>query len=147
VLSFAARPSVRAGAPKLARFGVAAEPAPVAGRPRLRTVVFDCSDPERLARFWGELLGVVVASRDRTWVALARTPEGARLAFQPVAEAKVVKNRVHVDLLVDDLSASTATAVACGAARIGAVVEEDSGRYQVLRDPEGNEFCLVTTDD
>ena len=109
--------------------------------------MFDSSHPERLARFWGELLGVGVAYRDPTWVALERTPEGGRLAFQPVPEAKVLKNRVHVDLLVHDLHASTAAAVASGATRIGAVVEEANGSYQVLRDPEGNEFCLVTADD
>ena len=58
-----------------------------------------------------------------------------------------MKNRVHVDLLVDDLPASTAPAVALGATTVGAVVEEHNGSYQVFRDPEGNEFCLVTADD
>ena len=126
---------------------MAADPLPATGRPVLSTVVFDCSDPERLAQFWGELLGVGVAYRDPTWVALERTPEGGRIAFQPVPEAKAVKNRLHVDLLVDDLPASTATAVAFGATTVGAVVEEHNGSYQVLHDPEGNEFCLVTADD
>ena len=74
-------------------------------------------------------------------------PEGGRIAFQPVPEGKTAKNRLHVDLLVDDLLASTATAVASGATAVGAVVDEDNGSYQVLRDPEGNEFCLVTADD
>jgi predicted enzyme related to lactoylglutathione lyase len=124
---------------------VAAEP--TAARPVLSTVVFDCADPESLARFWGELLGVVVAYRDATWVALERTPEGGRLAFQPVPEAKAVKNRVHVDLLVADLPGSTAAAVAAGATTVGPVVEESNGSYQVLHDPEGNEFCLVTAED
>jgi predicted enzyme related to lactoylglutathione lyase len=116
-------------------------------RPILSTVVFDCADPERLARFWGELLGVGVAYRDSTWVALERTPQGGRLAFQPVPEGKVVKNRVHLDLLVDDLAASTADAVALGATTVGTVVRETNGSYQVFRDPEGNEFCLVTNED
>jgi predicted enzyme related to lactoylglutathione lyase len=118
-----------------------------APRPVLVTIVFDCADPERLARFWGELLGVGVAYRDPTWVALERTPEGARLAFQPVPEPKAVKNRVHVDLLVDDLAAPTAAAVAIGATPAGGVVAEVNGSYQVLRDPEGNEFCFVTAAD
>jgi predicted enzyme related to lactoylglutathione lyase len=116
-------------------------------RPVLSTIVFDCADPERLARFWGELLGVSVVHRDPTWVALERTPQGGRVAFQPVPEGKVVKNRVHLDLLVDELVDSTAAAVAIGAVAIGPVVDEDNGSYQVLRDPEGNEFCLVTAED
>jgi predicted enzyme related to lactoylglutathione lyase len=122
---------------------VPAEPA----RPVLSTIVFDCADAERLARFWAELLGVDIALREPTWVALERTPSGARLAFQPVPESKAAKNRVHVDLLVDDLVASTASAVAAGATTRGAVVEEHNGSFQVLHDPEGNEFCLVTAED
>jgi predicted enzyme related to lactoylglutathione lyase len=113
----------------------------------LSTIVFDCSDPERLAQFWGGLLGVGVAYRDPTWVALERTPEGGRVAFQPVPEAKAVKNRLHVDLLVDDLPASAASAIASGATAAGSVVVEHNGSYQVLLDPEGNEFCLVTAED
>jgi predicted enzyme related to lactoylglutathione lyase len=124
---------------------VAGKTAPA--RPVLSTIAIDCADPELLAHFWGDLLGVAVAYRDPTWVALERTPNGARLAFQPVPESKAVKNRVHVDLLVDDLAASTADALARGASTVGTVVEEHGGSYQVLRDPEGNEFCLVTADD
>ena len=116
-------------------------------RPVLSTVAIDCADPELLARFWGELLGVGVAYRDDTWVALERTPQGGRLAFQPVPEAKAVKNRVHLDLLVEDLTAAIADAVALGATTVGTVVGEVNGSYQVLRDPEGNEFCLVTAED
>ncbi len=126
---------------------MAADDAPASGRPVLSTIVFDCSDPERLAQFWGGLLGVGVAYRDPTWVALERTPQGGRIAFQPVPEQKAVKNRLHVDLLVDDLPTATATAVASGATAVGSVVAEDNGSYQVLLDPEGNEFCLVTADD
>ena len=108
---------------------------PAAKRPILSTIVFDCADPELLARFWGELLGVGVAYRDPTWVALVRTPEGGRIAFQPVPEPKAVKNRVHVDLLVDDLPASTAAAVALGATTVGSVVEEHQPElFEILRD-------------
>ena len=58
-----------------------------------------------------------------------------------------MKNRMHVDLLVDDLAASTAMVVGLGATTVGGVVAEENGSYQVLHDPEGNEFCLVTADD
>jgi hypothetical protein len=139
------RPSGRVSAATLVTSAVASKPRPA--RPVLSTIAIDCSDPELLARFWGELLGVGVAYRDPTWVALERTPYGARLAFQPVPESKDVKNRVHVDLLVADLAAATADALALGASAVGAVVAEHNGSFQVLHDPEGNEFCLVTADD
>jgi hypothetical protein len=58
-----------------------------------------------------------------------------------------VKNRLHVDLLVDELVDSTADAVALGATTVGGIVQESNGSYQVLRDPEGNEFCFVTAED
>ncbi|MGZ4131701.1 MAG: VOC family protein [Actinomycetota bacterium] len=82
-------------------------------------VVFDCADPDRLARFWAEALGYVVqpppAGFD-SWEAFlseAGVPEsqwhsrsaivdpkgeGPRLFFQQVLEPKTVKNRVHVDV-------------------------------------------------
>src|SRR5689334_12456810 len=61
-------------------------------------VTFDCEDPERVARFWCEVLGYElhssgVACGDPTGV-------GPRLYFQRVPEGKVVKNRVHLDVRV-----------------------------------------------
>jgi hypothetical protein len=84
-------------------------------------VVFDCADPDRLARFWAEALGYKLQdppSGYATWEIWAREqgiPEermndasavvdpdgkGPRLFFQRVPEAKTVKNRVHLDLNV-----------------------------------------------
>jgi predicted enzyme related to lactoylglutathione lyase len=111
---------------------------------RLGTVVLDCHDPERLAAFWGAVLGVGVSTHEPDWVALeAVHPDGPQLAFQVVPEAKRVKNRVHVDVDVPDLEAATLRVEALGGQRLGGVVEEDGDEYQVLADPEGNEFCLV----
>ncbi|MBC7272140.1 MAG: VOC family protein, partial [Streptomyces sp.] len=82
-------------------------------------VTFDCAEPERLARFWCEVLGYVVPSPPSgfaTWEEYDRSqaPEdrgswfacvdpsgvGPRLYFQRVPERKVVKNRVHLDVRV-----------------------------------------------
>ena len=110
-------------------------------------VTFDCAEPERVARFWCEVLGYVVppppegfASWDE--VDRAQPPEdqgsrfacvdptgvGPRLFFQRVPEGKVVKNRVHLDVragagLVGEerlaaLQAECARLVALGAARV-----------------------------
>ena len=32
------------------------------------------------------------------------------------------------------------------ARKIGAVVDEENGPFQVMADPEGNEFCFITED-
>lgn len=76
---------------------------------------------------------------------VARRPAGvARLAFQPVPEDRAGKNRLHLDLAVDDLAAAAEEAVALGATRVGSEVRDDQGSFQAMRDPEGNEFCLVS---
>ncbi len=110
---------------------------------RLDVVAIDCNDPEPLVAFWSELLGTTVRSRLPDWIALHPVPPGGpHLAFQIVPEPKTGKNRLHLDVNVDDLAAATRDVERLGATRIGDVVEEDDGRYQVMHDPGGNEFCL-----
>ena len=115
---------------------------------RLDVIAFDCNDPEPLVRFWCAVLGVEVASRDDDWVALEPSVDGgASLAFQIVPEPKQGKNRIHLDVEVRELEAATLNAEALGATSVGdIVVEGDGGRFQVMRDPGGNEFCLVAGD-
>jgi Glyoxalase-like domain len=80
---------------------------------------------------------------------------GPRVWFQPVPEAKVVKNRVHLDLDVGGgrtaplaerrrrVDAEADRLVAAGATRFRALSEEGVDHYGVvMQDPEGNEFCL-----
>ena len=107
--------------------------------------VIDCADPARLAGFWSEVLGGTVDDRTRTadWISLSGVDGAGYLSFQRVPEGKTVKNRLHLDLAVDDLGAATARAEALGARRVGAPVDEPVNRLQVMQDPEGNEFCLI----
>ena len=84
-------------------------------------VVFDCADPDRLARFWAEALGYRIPDPPEghaTWpeflaaqgipeadwnsASAVEDPEGVgpRIYFQRVPEPKVVKNRLHLDLNV-----------------------------------------------
>jgi predicted enzyme related to lactoylglutathione lyase len=50
---------------------------------------------------------------------------------------------VHLDLLVDDLDAALARAVASGARQEGPVQEQVWGRMALLADPFGNGFCIL----
>lgn len=65
------------------------------------------------------------------------------MSFQPVPEHKTQKNRLHLDIEVDDIEAAVVKAVSLGAQREGLVVTDEQGSFQVMRDPEGNEFCFV----
>lgn len=78
---------------------------------------------------------------------------GPRVFFQKVPEGKTAKNRVHLDLRsapgltgedrMAALEAECARLVALGASRVQRY-EPDAldGGHIVMRDPEGNEFCL-----
>ena len=109
---------------------------------RLGEVVIDCHDPVRLAEFWQRMLGGYVVRQSHDWVAL-EPPSGLTVSFQLVPEAKVGKNRVHLDIDVTDLVEATAAAQGAGATRVGDVVYDELGGFQVMADPEGNEFCLI----
>ena len=135
-------------------------------------VTFDCASPERVARFWCEVLGYVVPPPPEgyaSWEQLDRElPEerqgsayacidpngvGPRLFFQRVPEGKVVKNRVHLDVRVGTglvgeerlaaLEAECARLVALGAVR-KRLMRADGFNESciVMQDIEGNEFCL-----
>lgn len=70
---------------------------------------------------------------------------GRRLLFQDVPEGKTVKNRLHVDVHsgpggADELAARLAT---LGATRVREEDHGPAGRWWVMHDPEGNEFCVA----
>jgi hypothetical protein len=119
----------------------------------IREIVFDCERPAPLARFWAELLdGYAVRPYDQAEIdrlaGLGLTPEtdptvmvdgpGPILCFQQVAGRKYDNNRVHLDIAVDDRPAEIRRIRALG----GEVLRE-ARSYTVMRDPEGNQFCIV----
>ena len=135
-------------------------------------VTFDCAQPERVARFWCEVLGYVAPpvpegfatwdefnraqpseDQDSWFACLDPTGVGPRLFFQRVPEGKVVKNRVHLDVRVGTglvgaerlaaLEAECARLLPLGAARVRLLeADEENESCLVMQDVEGNEFCL-----
>jgi predicted enzyme related to lactoylglutathione lyase len=114
---------------------------------RLCNVVIDATDPPTLARFWGDLLGWRVTHGGAEEVAAATPPDDGwefDLVFVPVSNAKVVKNRVHLDVASaapDHQAAQVADALSLGATR--ADIGQRNVPWVVLADPEGNEFCVL----
>lgn len=112
--------------------------------PTLASVVINATDVEPIVTFWKALLEVEEASRVPGFVFLRpQHAGGISLAVQEVPEDKeTARNRVHVDLGVEDLEDATRRAVALGATR----VEEHSigdFTWRVFQDPGGNEFCFA----
>lgn len=138
-------------------------------------LVFDCADPDRMADFWRQALGyqiqpppegfdswdafldsIGIPAEQRHDASAIVDPEGVRprIYFQKVPEAKVAKNRLHIDVnagaathdpaerraLVD---AAVARLKDLGASDDRGAIERSGGEYWVrMRDPEGNEFCV-----
>ena len=115
---------------------------------RLEALVVDAADPAALARWWAEALGWVVTVQEPGEVAVeppAPDGLGVPLVFVPVAEAKVGKNRLHLDVAsgsVDHQTAQVARLVGLGAHRTD--IGQGEVSWVVLADPEGNEFCMLT---
>ncbi len=108
---------------------------------RIIEAVIDASDPRTLAAFYRDLLDARPRQWRPEWVTLWADP--ILIGFQVVPEIKAVKNRCHLDFVCDDLESAATHAVSLGATQHGGVVEEGPGRFVVMRDPEGNEFCFV----
>lgn len=111
-------------------------------RASIQEVVFDCcQDPSDLARFWAGIFGARWAALGEDWALVEAVP--LRVAFQRVPEANAAKNRLHLDIVVNDAAVAADEAVARGATIITSLQGSPSGGCVVLSDPWGNEFCFV----
>lgn len=111
----------------------------------IRSITIDCTDPYRLARWWCDAFSVAPSPTD-----FPDDPEascvlgegGPRLLFERVPEAKVAKNRVHIDVQAGDgRDSEVERLVSMGATLVADHRDHDPG-WVVLQDPEGNEFCV-----
>jgi hypothetical protein len=107
-------------------------------------VTVDCVDVERVSGFWSVLLDRPPGPSRPGWVYLGhRGDPQPRLVFQPVAEPKHGKVRLHLDVSVDDIEQGIAQVVVLGGRFTGERHDYDEGVVVVMADPEGNEFCLA----
>ncbi|GAA3609136.1 hypothetical protein GCM10022199_11100 [Marihabitans asiaticum] len=132
---------------------------------RWYTTVVDAHDIATLGRWWAQTLDWQIAYEDEhevcvvpdvaaddeviddlgTWLS-ARTG----LVFVPVPEGKAVKNRLHIDLAPhrsQDRDAEIAALVERGATYVDVGQHADEVTWTVLADPEGNEFCVLSSRD
>lgn len=115
---------------------------------RVQCLCVDTQDPDRLARFWAEVLGWRRTYEEPDEVVLeppAGSPEDGLapdLLFLRVPEEKAGKNRLHLDLRPDDQAAEVERLESLGARRVSVGQAEDV-TWVVLADPDGNEFCVL----
>jgi len=113
----------------------------------LDCITLGCADPRRLVAFWAATLRYVIREEKDDWV-VVQPVEGGRpvLGFQRVPEPKTGMNRVHLDIRVSGavtLEEEKARLVDLGAHAVRLIAEEPGNIHWIMRDPEGNEFCLV----
>jgi predicted enzyme related to lactoylglutathione lyase len=123
---------------------------PAAGIPAY--VVVDTQDPDKITPFWCSLLGVeVIQRRDEGHIVVlgpaSSLPGEMLLVFQRVPEAKSGKNRVHIDMYVDDIDATAGEIQTLGGTWTDEGTTLDDGGWisRIMADPEGNEFCICLT--
>ncbi len=77
-------------------------------------------------------------------------PDGpGRLLFIDVPDDKQLRNRIHLDLQPTDgtRDEEVARLLAVGATQVDDLRTDDGRGWVVLADPEGNEFCILTSDE
>jgi predicted enzyme related to lactoylglutathione lyase len=111
-------------------------------RIRVATVVVDADDLPASVAFWSSVLVAPVAAGDPSvdrYVSLGPAAGGLRLLLQRVPERSSAKNRVHLDIETDRPGEEVERIIGLG----GRIVRPLGHGAAVLRDPAGNEFCVI----
>ena len=112
---------------------------------RIAAISMVAINPQRVAEFWGAVLGWPIVQSDDTGADIGPADgSGFRIEIGRVADEKMVKNRIHLDLRADGTSQDDEVdrLLGLGAKRID-VGQPTDATWVVLADPEGNEFCLL----
>jgi catechol 2,3-dioxygenase-like lactoylglutathione lyase family enzyme len=112
------------------------------------TINLSAPDPNALARFYAELLGMTMAAEEPGWVILRSATGGIALSFQsesyytpPVWPPNATDQQMmmHLEIRTDDLAAAVDHAVGLGATLAEFQPQED---VRVCIDPAGHPFCV-----
>ena len=110
---------------------------------RLNHITFACADPARLAEFWAHLLdGYSAEQVGESWRA---TGEGPELFFKRMEKSPTIELPIHLDINVPDREAELQRLLGLGAKLVETkshAIGELSETWTVMRDPEGNGFCI-----
>jgi Glyoxalase-like domain len=107
-------------------------------------------DPLRQAEFWAQVLAYKVSQRNPGEFQVSDPAGvGATLYFMKVPEPKVGKNRLHLDLVTSGSMEDEVMRLAGAGAELVEVRQDPAfldnpDTWTVMRDPEGNEFCVTS---
>ena len=112
---------------------------------RFTELIIDSNDPPSIAEFWSKVLDYEVSDTSDQEVELKGPGDGPTLLFVKVPEDKQVKNRVHMDLNATDRSQQEEVDRILALGATPADVGQKDVKWVVLADPEGNEFCVLSS--
>ena len=113
---------------------------------RIGDIVVDCQNARVAADFWCAALGYRITETDDTGVAVAGDSSVPTLLFLESSDRKATKNRIHFD--VCPVEGSTRSDEVARLESLGATlvdVGQTGGSWTVMVDPDGNEFCVMST--
>ncbi len=117
----------------------------------LLAIVVDCRDPRRQAEFWARVLAYEVSQRNPGEFRVSDPAGvGGSLYFMKIPEPMVGKNWLDLDVVTSgSMEEEVARLVEAGAELIEMRQDpaslDNPGTWTVMRDPEGNEFCVTST--
>jgi catechol 2,3-dioxygenase-like lactoylglutathione lyase family enzyme len=111
---------------------------------RLHHVIIDCPDPNSLAAFYSELLGLPITWAEDDFVVVSKDGRTSGLGFQRAPDHQPPEwpnpdrpQQIHFDIMVDDVDDAEPKVLELGARRLPA------GDH-VYADPAGHPFCLIS---
>jgi predicted enzyme related to lactoylglutathione lyase len=115
-------------------------------RSRVAYFTIDVDDLDAAVAFWSSALGAITEPGGPTsrhiYRKLRLADADIRILLQRTDDVKASKNRVHLDLETDDVEAEVRRLEALGASRWDHQTERGFD-FWVMRDPWGNEFCVL----
>jgi predicted enzyme related to lactoylglutathione lyase len=111
----------------------------------LEHITFACADPRLMAEFWAACLdGYAAEDAGGSWRARG---EGTTLSFNEMEKSPTIELPIHLDINVPDREAELRRLLGLGARLVETKshsIGDLSETWTVMRDPEGNGFCIQT---
>jgi catechol 2,3-dioxygenase-like lactoylglutathione lyase family enzyme len=109
---------------------------------RLGSTVINCADIETMTDFWCAALELVAHRREPGDDFRVLRGERVNLSLQVATTPVSARDQMHLDLYSDDADAQVERLRGLGAEWVRRVENPDE-TYVVMRDPEGNELCVI----
>jgi catechol 2,3-dioxygenase-like lactoylglutathione lyase family enzyme len=110
---------------------------------RIGSIVVNCADMEAMTDFWTRALDLIASPRDPRDDFRVLRGERVNLSLQLARTPVTARDQMHLDLYSDDANEQVERLLGLGAVKVRENADP-TDTYVVMRDPEGNEFCVCS---